>query len=622
MRPRLTGMTAGLAIGLSGAVVAACAAGAYFYSVHHFRSLLASERGTALAQAELMRAALEHQMIENDRSLIAEMVRSFGRERRVSNIVLLDRRGKPQFSSAPVAAADVDQSSETCQACHRLPPADRSASQVIETRNGTMLRTVIPFRNREACFSCHDPKHRINGVMILDLDVGAVRAAMNTELRWMVAGSGLLALLLIVVVAVVVRVVVLRRLQRFETTARLIADGDLERRVPAEGSDTVSWLAREFNSMADAVTGLLSEVRTQRERLETVINSIDDGIVVLDTSRRVVAANDAFVRRTARGRQQVLGCSCLEVAPGLCTPRECPTLACLESGERQVRICESRGPDGAVSWEEVHASPVRGPSGALTQVVEVWRDISDRREAEARLAEAHRLGSLGLLASGFSHEMNTPLGTVLACVEGILRETAPGAAAGPDWTRVADHAGTAREQVLRCRGITQHFLRLSRGQAAHADLVDLREAVDAVTRLVEPTARAGSVRVVTSAADTEVHVRANESELQHVLLNLILNGVQACKPGGTVAIAVDAGPPAAVRIADDGCGIAAGDQKRIFEPFFSLRRGGTGLGLFLALNFARRWGGDISVASDAGHGSTFRVTFAAVTLDAAQRAAS
>jgi PAS domain S-box-containing protein len=602
-------MTAGLAIGITAAVALACAAGAYFYSVHHFGDLLENEQQTALAQGELMRAALEHQMIENDRTLIADMVRSFGRESRVRNLILVDRLGNARYSSAPVAAEDLNQTSPTCQACHRLPAEQRSANQIIETTDGTLLRTVIPFKNRAACHSCHDPAQRINGIMILDLDVGAVRASMNEELRWMVAGSGAVALVLIVAIAGIVRFFVLKRLQRFETTARLIAAGDLQRRVPADGSDTVSWLAREFNTMADSMSGLLTEVRTQRERLETIINSIDDGIVVLDPKRRVVAANDAFLKRATRSRHDVLGCRCNDVTVGLCTSRECPTLACLKSGERQVRICETHGAEGAITWEEIHASPVRGAGGELTYVVEVWRDISDRRAAEARLAESHRLGSLGMLASGFSHELNTPLGTALTCVEGIMRAAADPGANGEFKAHVAEHAQIARDQLLRCRGITQHFLRLSRGSAAHIDIVDLRQAVLAVARLVEPTARANNVSLTAQIPEVGIHVRADEAELQHAFMNVVLNAVQACRPGGSVTFTVDPGPPVRVLISDTGCGIAADDRRRIFEPFFGLRQGGTGLGLFLALNFMKRAGGDIAVSSEPGRGSTFALTF-------------
>ncbi len=617
MRLRLTRTAVGLAVGITAAVATAFATGAYFYSQHHFETLLESARASSMAQGDLIREALEHQMIENDRSLIAEMVQSFGRHTSVESVMLLDRHGEVRYSSGPLApGTDLSIQSPTCQACHQYPPAERTSSRVIDVRNGTLLRTVVPFRNREACHRCHDPAHGINGILILDRNVAPLREAMNRDLRWMVAGSGALTLLLVAGIAGIVRVVVLKRLQRFETTARLIADGDLERRVPAAGgSDTIAWLAREFNTMADSMAGLVGEVRHQRERLETVINSIDDGIVVLDPERRIVAANAAFLQRTGRVRDEVVGCGCRDAAPGLCTARDCPTLVCLQSGDRQVRICERTNPDGSVSWEEVHASPVRDAGGAIEQVVEVWRDISERRAAEARLAESHRLASLGVLASGFSHEMNTPLGTVLTCVEGILRDVRQDGGGEEDWARIGESAAIAREQILRCRGITQHFLRLSRGQPSAGDIVALAPVVAAVARLVEPTARAHAVGIVVEPIDPGLRVRADDAELQHALVNLLLNAIQACAAGGAVTVTAAAGADVRVRVRDDGCGIAPENLKRIFEPFFSLRGGGTGLGLFLSLNFVRRWGGDIEVDSAPGTGSAFEVVLPVLAED-------
>ncbi|HEY2013905.1 MAG TPA: HAMP domain-containing sensor histidine kinase, partial [Bryobacteraceae bacterium] len=195
------------------------------------------------------------------------------------------------------------------------------------------------------------------------------------------------------------------------------------------------------------------------------------------------------------------------------------------------------------------------------------------------------------------------------CVEGILRETA-GNVADQAWIR--DSASIAREQILRCRGITQHFLRLSRGQRGEGEVVDLGPVITAVARLIEPTARAHSVSVEVRSAPPGMHVRADEAELQHTLINLLLNAVQASKPGGRVTVEAEAAAEIHVRVSDDGCGIAPDDQKRIFEPFFSARQGGTGLGLFLSLNFVRRWGGEIRVESTVGRGSTFEVVLPAL----------
>jgi len=584
-KPSFASMTVGLAVGVTAAVVLACAGGAYLYSQHHMQSLLENARATALAEGDLIRVALEHQMIENDRTLIARMMESFRKQSNVDRLVLLDRAGIERELQVPADEAGL--------------------TRVIETRGGKVLRTVVPIRNGETCHRCHDPSHKINGTLILDYRTEALAADMTRDLRWMVAGTAAITLLLLGAIGLVIRVAVLRRLQRFETAARQIAGGDLGQRVPAAGSDTISWLAREFNTMADSVTGLVGEVQTQRERLETVINSIDDGIVVLDSGRKVIAANDSFLDRARHSREEVLGCQCKELTPGGCTVQDCPTLACLANGERQVRLCERRTPEGRTIWEEVHASPILDSSGQLRQVVEVWRDISDRRVAEAHLAESHRLASLGTLASGFSHELNTPLSTVLMCVEGILRESESA------W--VKESAGIAREQILRCRGITQHFLRLSRGQKGQGDVVDLAAVIAAVARLIEPTAREHSVTIEVRPMPEGLSVRADEAEMQHTFINLVLNAVQASKIGGRVRIegpaAGSQGPgEVRVRVIDSGCGICEENLKRIFEPFFSGRQGGTGLGLFLSLNFVRRWGGDIRVESEMGRGSTFEVT--------------
>jgi PAS domain S-box-containing protein len=600
MKPSFAGTTVGLAVGVTAAVVLACAGGAYLYSRHHMQSLLEMARATALSEGNLIRVALEHQMIENDRTLIAKMVESFRGQSRVQRLVLLDRTGVERYpAGAPVHGNEWRLDSPTCQACHRYPPDQRGASRVIETRSGEVLRTVIPIRNRQECYGCHDPQHKINGILILDYRTDQLSEAMTHDLRWLVAGTAAITLLLVGSIGLVIRVAVLRRLQRFETTARRIAGGDLEQRVPASGSDTISWLAQEFNTMADSVTGLVGEVRTQRERLETVINSIDDGIVVLDAERHVIAANDSFLVRARHSREEVLGCQCRDMTPGGCTVADCPTLACLKSGARQVRICERRTPEGKMIWEEVHASPILDSSGRLKQVVEVWRDISERRAAEARLAESHRLASVGTLASGFSHELNTPLATVLTCVEGILRESDP--------AQIKESAGIAREQILRCRGITQHFLRMSRGQRSQGEAVDLANVIAAVARLIEPTAREHAVAIEVRPLPSGLHVRADEAELQHTLINLLLNAVQASRSGGRVTVEAESGEQVRIRIIDHGCGIAPEDQKRIFEPFVSRRQGGTGLGLFLSLNFVRRWNGDLRVSSEAGRGSTFEI---------------
>jgi signal transduction histidine kinase len=199
---------------------------------------------------------------------------------------------------------------------------------------------------------------------------------------------------------------------------------------------------------------------------------------------------------------------------------------------------------------------------------------------------------------------------VLMCVEGILRDT-------PAEQHTHESAAIAREQLIRCRGITQHFLRMARGQSSGAEIIDAGAAIAAVERLTAPTARAHSVTVELGPVPPDLHVLADEAEFQNVLINLILNAIQASPSGGRVTVTVETAERVRIHVADHGCGIAPENRTHIFEPFFSLRQGGTGLGLFLSLNAVRRWGGDITVESTPGDGSTFEVTLPALAEAAA-----
>src|SRR5512140_2229461 len=120
MTSRNYSMETGLALGVIAAVVIGCGLGAYFYSQHHYNALLDSARSTALAQSQMIRVALEHQMMENDRNLIAEIVASFGRERGIQQVVLTDREGHSRYSSGVMEGrADLDADSPTCTSCHQ-----------------------------------------------------------------------------------------------------------------------------------------------------------------------------------------------------------------------------------------------------------------------------------------------------------------------------------------------------------------------------------------------------------------------------------------------------------------------------------------------------------------------
>ncbi|GAB4157609.1 MAG: hypothetical protein Fur0037_25500 [Planctomycetota bacterium] len=278
----------------------------------------------------------------------------------------------------------------------------------------------------------------------------------------------------------------------------------------------------------------------------------------------------------------------------------------------QRNVFRTRSPDGDDDVvEEVHASPVFDEDGNVERVVEVWRDITLREREERHLAEIERLVALGTLASGFSHEVNTPLATVLTCAESVLGRIAEGGVGADLLADIEESARTIQQQVLRCRRITDQFLRFSRGIPPSIEPIDLEAVVANVIALVVPTAREKGVRVDRELNGTLPAVRANVEVVQHVVLNLLVNAIQSCdRPGGEVRLSFRVDDQVRLRIEDRGCGMDEVQKKHLFEPFRSRKAGGTGLGLFLSRSFMRRFGGDVRlVESRPGEGSCFEVSF-------------
>lgn len=620
-RFRLDRLSWKLGLSAAGLVIAALAGGFYLVYDHYWQHVVETARSSVLTDSRLIRQALEHQMLRKDRSLIRAMVDSFAEEQSIRGVMILDREGRVRYTSDPAVAQDHFSLEEpTCQVCHDDPPSERADTTTIDLEDGAVLRSVQPILNREACYGCHAPEHRINGVLVVDARVEGIRKDLEENVGTLALGTAFIGLLLLGAIGLVFRRLVVRRLRRFEKTARAIAGGDLEQRVPLGRDDAFTRVESQFNRMADSVVGLLKQLRAQRQRLEDVMNSVDDGVVVLDRSRRVVAVNQAFVQRFAHERDDILGERCSRKPSGeedvescrfCATGGRCPTQECFETGAVTRTVRSRTLPDGTLRHEEVHASPVLTRDGVVGHCVEVWRDITDRRSAEARLADYQRLASLGMLASGFSHEVNTPLASVRTCLDAIARHLRnPSELSEADREAIARYVTIGSEQVQRCGAITEQFLRLARGKSLGAEVVDVVDCARKVASVVDSTARQNDVRIEVAAVEGLPAVVANVFALQQVLLNLMLNAVEASEPNQTVHLSfANDGDCVEVNVRDEGAGIPAADLPRIFEPFFTRRATGTGIGLFVSLNLARSWGGDIRVESTPGLGASFTVTF-------------
>jgi len=244
----------------------------------------------------------------------------------------------------------------------------------------------------------------------------------------------------------------------------------------------------------------------------------------------------------------------------------------------------------------------QGQTGALV----VLEDVTTRISLEEQLQQREKLSSIGLLAAGVAHEVNTPLTGVSSYTQmllGMLNETDP------------KHAllQKVRTQAERATNIVNNLLNFSRtGSATEFAELDIARVLDDTLQLLEPQLRRNQIELVRSYGDDVPEAYGNAGKLQQVFTNLILNARDAIPDGGRITVATDTaddGSPI-VEISDTGIGIAPENVAKIYDPFYTTKGvgQGTGLGLAVSYGIVQEHAGRISVESTPGRGTTFRIT--------------
>ena len=223
---------------------------------------------------------------------------------------------------------------------------------------------------------------------------------------------------------------------------------------------------------------------------------------------------------------------------------------------------------------------------------------------QARVAQSERLASLGMLAAGVAHEVNNPLGGILALTGLTVEDMAE-----DDPNR--ENLEEVIRQTERCRDIVKGLLDFSRQSKSHTELVDLNKVLEDTLFLLTKQALFFNIKLVQNLAPDLPRVMADGSQFQQVFMNILMNAVQAMEERGTIAIVTRRGTPDCVEvtISDTGQGIPPDQIDRIFDPFFTTKASGkgTGLGLSIAYGIVTTHGGSISVRSEVGKGSTFTI---------------
>jgi signal transduction histidine kinase len=350
-------------------------------------------------------------------------------------------------------------------------------------------------------------------------------------------------------------------------------------------------LAVENAQLLDQVRAQLAEVTRLEHYTREIFESSPTGIVVLDGEGRIESANSAFQRLVGE-----------PVRPGRSLAELLPVDPLPEPGEglREVRL---GGPDAEPRYLQLSvASFEAGPRGPRRVVVVA--DVTDRIAMEAALQERERLASLGMLAAGVAHEVNTPLTGISSYAQLLLADTPA------DDPRRALLEKMER-QTFRASRIVANLLELSRELPGESHPVDFGRVVGDALDLLAHRIAAGNVRLAWQTPPAPVVVAGNDGELQQVVTNLALNAIEAMgATGGDLEVTLEAGAGRALlSVRDTGPGISPEALERVFEPFFSTKtsQGGTGLGLAISYSIVQRHGGQLRAVSQPGEGSTFLV---------------
>ncbi|MGB4786634.1 MAG: ATP-binding protein [Candidatus Acidiferrum sp.] len=347
------------------------------------------------------------------------------------------------------------------------------------------------------------------------------------------------------------------------------------------------------------------EIARLKDFSENIVESLNVGVLAVDLDGIVESWNTRMEQLFGVSRQEAVGRRLSSLLPEELV-RE---IVARGDAEQITGIYKQRlQHQGKSLTLNVSIAPLVSKSSEHIGRLLLFDDVTQRERMEEQMSQTEKLTSLGLLAAGVAHEVNTPLAVISNYIQMLAKQMPEGDPRQSIIEKIV-------KQTFRASEIVNNLLNFSRTGAAEAADVDVNRVVEETLSLVAHPLKTSQIRVVKQLGEPLPAVRGSANKLQQVFLNLFLNARDAMPSGGMLEVRTVAhNGSVEVEVADTGAGIASEHIHRIFDPFFTTKASGrgTGLGLSVSYGIIKEHSGKIDVRSTPGKGTSFHVEFPAV----------
>ncbi|MBA4374480.1 MAG: hypothetical protein C0402_16645 [Thermodesulfovibrio sp.] len=376
-------------------------------------------------------------------------------------------------------------------------------------------------------------------------------------------------------------------------------------------------------------------LKKSEEFNRSIMETVDEGFIVIDRDFRIISANRAFAEGTNMSLEHIIGEPCYEIS------HHCPA-PCYESGQMCAvkQVFETGKPhtvkhihhdaQGKPIYVETKAYPLsRDKYGEVMTVTEILVDITEKKKLEDQLRQAQKMEAVGTLAGGIAHDFNNILNVIMGYGSMVLDKQKAD-------SLEKDQMNEVLAAAEKAANLTKRLLIFSRKEVAEFKPIDVNEMVINMEKMLSRII-GEDVNIIADLMGKKAMVMADAGQIEQVLMNLATNARDAMPKGGSLTIStelreIDAefisaneygvtGTYAVISITDTGTGIEKEQQARIFDPFFTTKEigKGTGLGLAIAYGIVKQHNGYIRVYSEPGRGTTFKIWLPVIENTAANK---